>query len=206
MSSVPPSESVNPNSPSPAQPNPGNKAALGLGQIALILGVVALVLGASALGVALTGTGHTGARGPAGPGAVLNQTSYAITQAVPNDTCTAATGSSIGFTVGGPGVVTLTATVALLLDHTNGDQTTYSISLANAAASCDVLANKYVTGNVDYSAPTAAYVPDVSLVQNFPVGAAGIFTLDVVGNFTNFYGVDSFNFNSVSVAGVFYPA
>ncbi len=179
---------------------------MGLGQIALILGVVALLLGGSALGIALTSTGHTGARGPAGPGAVVNQATHEETQAVTNATCTAATGSVVGFLASGAGTVTMVATVVLLVSHTAGDSTTYYVSLANSAQKCNVFANNWVSGYVDYTAPTTSYVEDVTLVQNFPIAVAGTYAFDVVGNFTNAYGLDTTSFNSVSVEGVYLPS
>ncbi len=189
-----------------APPTPARKAPLGLGQIALVLGVVALVLGGSALGIALTKAGPAGSRGPAGPGVELNRSAYQDTQSVANNTCTAATGSEIGFTVSGPGNVTIMAGVSVLVDHTNGDAMTYDVTLQNAALSCNALSDNWVVGSVDYSAPTTYYPQQVTLVETFPLTTAGTYSFEVVGNFYNFYGLDSANFNGVSVVGEFYPS
>jgi hypothetical protein len=173
----------------------------------LILGVVALLLGGSALGVALTHAGPAGARGPAGSGTETKWASQQTTQSVSNDTCTVASGSIINFTAIGPGVVALTATVNLLMGHTSGDNIQFEVSLANASAACNPLANHYVGGLVDASAPSATYDQDVNLVQTFSVGATtGNISLDVIGMFTNSFGIDAFSFNGVSVVAVYYPS
>jgi len=179
---------------------------VGFAQIALILGVVALVLGGSALRISLTKTGTAGSRGPAGTGAELSHSAYQVTQAVPNNTCTAATGSEIGFTVAGPGNVTIVAGVSVLVEHTNGDYMAYEVTLQNAALSCNALTNTWAEGGVDYSAPSTDYAQQVTLVETFPLATAGTYSFEVVGNFTDAYGIDSGNFNGISVLGEFYPS
>ncbi|MGB6501070.1 MAG: hypothetical protein WBG19_06700 [Thermoplasmata archaeon] len=179
---------------------------MGLGQIALILGVVALVLGGSALGIVLTKSGPAGSRGPPGSGVQVTHSAYQATQSVPNDTCTAATGSEISFTVTTPGNVTILAAVSVLVVHTTGDAMTYDVTLQSTAASCNALTNDWVEGGVDYSAPTTNYAQQVSLVDTFPVTTAGTYGFEVVGNFFNFYGVDSANYNGISVSAAFYPS
>jgi hypothetical protein len=199
------------NSPS-TPPSSGGKPSTGLAQVALILGVVALLLGGSALGIALTKTGATGgvgpagSRGPAGPDAELNHSAYELTQEVSNDTCTAATGSEIGFTVAGPGNVTIVAAVSVLLEHTSGDSIHYELTVQNAALNCDAFSNNWVSGLVDYSAPTTNYAQQVTLADTFPLTTAGTYSFEVVGNFTSFFGLDIGNFNQISVLGEFYPS
>lgn len=206
MSGTPPSidpnlaERTGTSSPiSPASPST-------LGRLPVLLGVVAVVLAASALGVSLVSLSHVEGRGPAGPGALVNQTSHEETQYVTNATCTVANYSTVGFTVGGAGVIAVTATVALLLGHTNGADTSYVMTLQEASQACDALTGNWVTGAVDYSAPTTNYLQVLTMVADFTITTAGTYAYEVSGNFTMSYSGDFSAYNSVAVSGVFYPA
>ena len=185
---------------------------MGIGHVALILGVVALALGGSGLAIAVThagpagSSGATGARGPAGPGAVVNSTSYQYTTALANGTCTVAAGSTIGFDASGPGVVTLTVTVAFIILHTNGDYLSYYVSLASSTATCNVVGQPWVDGSVGVAEPTGEYTPQVSLTEVFPISAAGMHTFDVQTNCSNYLGEDTASVNGITETGAFYPS
>ncbi|MGP8110033.1 MAG: hypothetical protein ACLQD9_04920 [Thermoplasmata archaeon] len=106
----------------------------------------------------------------------------------------------------GPGTLVVTASVELYLVHSFSGHSIYEVSLANASAKCDTSVNSYVYGTVDYPAPTDSYYPDLTLVQVFPVGAAGTYAIDVIGNATVSGASEADYFIYASMAGVFYPS
>jgi hypothetical protein len=185
---------------------------MGMGQVALILGVVALVLGGSAVGIALThtgpagvagGNGLPGAQGPPGPGAVVKQSFNGGTTTL-TSTCGFYAGSNISFAVSSPGTFVITSSVLLLIQHTLGNFTFYTLSLANVSATCNPSLNNFVEGSLSDALPSGNYGPAYSLVQSFQVGAAGTYTFGIIGEQTG--GTDVTDFYYASVAGVFYPS
>jgi hypothetical protein len=182
-----------------------------MAQVALILGVVALVLGGSAVGIALTHAGPTGAtgatgrqgvQGAPGPGAVVKQSFNDGTTTLAG--CGYYPGSNITFMVGSPGTFAVTASVSLLIHHTLGNFTFYTLSLANASVPCSVSINNFVEGSLSGNLPSGNYWPDYSLVQDFQVGAAGTYTFGIIGSQTG--GTDATEFYFASMVGMFYPS
>jgi len=198
---------------------PGRRCqgAVGLGQVALILGVVAMGLGGSGLAIALTHlgprgpagaagpVGNTGARGAPGPGAVVNQT-YDAGSTELGTTCTAYLGSDVNFTVSGPGVLVVTASVGLTLYHRATNYTIYAVTLGNGSATCNAFSNNSVAGEAFGTQPTGYYEVFLGLAQSFPVRAAGTYTVDVVGYAAMSNSSDVTYLTYASVEGVFYPS
>jgi hypothetical protein len=112
----------------------------------------------------------------------------------------------MSFTVTRPGTVVVTASLELNLGHTTGQSTIYTVSLANASAGCSPVSNHFVTGLVSTAQPTGNYYPDMSLVQSFPVGAAGTYTFSIIGTASMSSSSDASVFWYGSVVGVYYPS
>ncbi len=198
----------------------GSRAAMGLGHVGLVLGVIALVLGASGLAIALTNGGHTGetgargapgtdgtngTNGTAGPGALVNETYVQYVQAL-TASCGYYSPSDVNFTVSGPGMLVVTASVLLELSHTTSASTVYFVSLASTSLSCNVTYYSNTFGIVQSPEPTAIYWTGVSLAQTFSLPAAGTYTICLIGDATMTDSGDFSYFYSASVVGVFYPA
>jgi hypothetical protein len=199
------------------RPGRRRRGAVGLGQVALILGVVALVLGGSGLVIALThsgprgpagaagAAGSTGAQGAPGPGAVVNQ-AYDAQSTELSTTCTPYLGSAVNFTLSGPGVLAVTASVGLTLYHTATNYTIYAVTLGNGSATCNAFSNNSVTGEAVGTQPTGYYDVFLGLAQSFPVRAAGTYTVDVVGYAAMSNSSDVTYLTYASVQGAFYPS
>jgi hypothetical protein len=226
---------TNPNAQPSTGPGPGGGEPRAVSQIPLILAVVAILLGGSALGLALTSSGHTGAagangtpgsagangangangapgiqgppgpQGMPGPGAVVNQ-SFDTGTTVLSSTCGSYLGSTVNFTVSGPGMLVMSATVVLAIVHNAGQSTVYTVSLWNTSAVCSPSANNYVDGAEGLAQATDSYYPDVSLFQSFPIGAAGNYSIAIIGTDITSAGSEIDEFYYATVVGVFYPA
>ena len=184
---------------------------MGLGQISLILGVVALTLGGSGLAITLTHagprgpTGNTGGQGAPGPGAVVNQT-YDTGSTELSTTCTSYVGSDVNFTVSDPGVLVVTAAVAVTLYHRATNYTIYAVSFGDGSATCNAFNNNSVTGEASGAQPTGFYEVFLGLAQSFPIGAAGTYTVNVVGYAAMSNSSDTTYLSYASVEGVFYAS
>jgi hypothetical protein len=205
------------------EPGRRRRGKAGLGQVALILGVVALALGGSGLAIALTHAGPAGGRGPAGsageqgppgstgapgspgPGAIVNQ-SYDVGSTELSTTCTAYVGSAVGFTVGDPGVLVVTASVELTLFHRATNYTIYAVSFGDGSATCNAFNNNSVAGEASGTQPTGFYNVFLGLAQSFPITAAGTYAVDVVGYAAMSNSSDTTYLTYASLEGVFYPA
>jgi hypothetical protein len=188
---------------------------MGIGQVALILGVVALILGGSGLAIALTRAGSAGATGaagstgatgtqgppgPAGPGAIVNSTYVGPSAQINNTSCIAELGADVGFKATVAGVVVVTVTVTIFIDHTSGDLGDVALFLSSGPASCPGYAQYAFVANAE---PTAYYYISVSLVETFAIPSAGTYTYYLVGYDI---GTEDAFYYTTTIAGVYYPS
>jgi hypothetical protein len=210
------------------------QVALILGVVALVLGGSGLVISLtnSSHKGAPGGTGPAGAQGPTGargipgingtngkagsngtngkqgipgPGAVANL-SYDVQSTALSTTCTAYAGSDVNFTVSGPGVLVVTASVEVTLFHTATNYTIYSVSFGNGSKMCNAFGNNSVAGEAFGTDPTGYSNVFLGLAQSFPIAGTGTYTVDVVGYASMNRSLDVTYLTYASVSGVFYPS
>jgi len=100
----------------------------------------------------------------------------------------------------------VSASLVLWLEHSNGQDTDYFASLWNTSAACDPIQNNYAAGGLGTAQPSDNYYPDLSLVQSFPIGVAGNYSIALIAKAAKSSVSDSTAFYFSSVVGVFYPA
>ena len=145
-------------------PSRNRRAAIGLGQIALLLGVVALALGGSGLAIALTHAGpagSTGATGPQGAQGVQGPQGPPGSEGTPGANGTNATNlwaivSAGGSLISGKGADASTTT---LIDLLPGQ---YQVGFDQDVAACSYVATPYAG---DYPAAFTVVAPRLGSVD-----------------------------------------
>ncbi len=136
---------------------------------------------------------------------MANQT-YDVQSTALNTTCVPYAGSDVNFTVTGPGILVVTASVQIVMYHTETNYTIFAVSFGNGSTQCNAFLNNSVTGESFGTQPTGFFIVYLGLAQNFPVNASGTYTVDIVGYAAMSRSLDTTYLTYASVTGVFYPS
>jgi len=129
----------------------------------------------------------------------------ADTTVLRGDVCTYYYGSNTSITVDGPGSFVVTTSVEMAVDHTNGVTDAGYISLVNTSAACDPTATGNNFDQVLFPAGLSSdvYVLSYALTQTLQVGAAGTYSVGIIGDQNT--GTDPIDFDYASLVVTFFP-
>jgi len=146
----------------------------------------------------------TGARGPAGPGAIMAFTIASTGPAI-GTACTHWTASEVSITVPGPGTVVVYGTLTTVVDHTLGVRDNIWIVVSEGTvADCTIHAGMALVVIVEGEPTNTNYWPNPSFTRTFGVGAAGTYTYALNGIASS--GGPGDDFYWAAIVAVYYPS
>jgi Collagen triple helix repeat (20 copies) len=150
--------------------------------------------------------GANGSQGPAGPGSRVSTSQTGATTTIGSSYCTDYSGGVVSITTPSAGIIVVSTSVWLRINHTSGIQDFGDIGLGNATSGPDCFITYSNTPvDVPASADTAVYNFGVSPQYAFPVSTGGTYTYYISG--LMILGQDSGDvFWFANMVAVFYPS